>query len=635
MTGLQSGEIPYETQKEIGSGFYWTRLMGFPRASSLTSRARSLSSTSESEAVNELESIVSEYGSKNVLTLLRLAHAVGDSLGSGDVFEEDVGLPPKLNTYMQTVVASFEPSESAVNQSTERAVQYFKRFPLDKFRGKMRTDQRPLGILSKKLMNVGAKLYASSELADERTDYSDIDKRTVSAAHMSETVVGRLAYPQQYVDAMKRYYSPYDWEFQRELGFSTVLAAEWAERIVDYLYEKIEEFYLSFRQYQENCLRLVGELYDETRPLSQRLQTNEYASKKRGESISWARLVKKTEDVFWVSKDELISGVGPDDKAGFQRFLDRISRNIGEYKCQGFLGRKELEAAPMIRTNGSYLLPHPMDFARSMFKTFYYDISNWIKSGDTERDRGEIRGDVTESIVEGILSRHVDSTEGGRSADSPNVDEIDYICQMGETVIVFEAKATFPSQKVRTGTPEEMYKDVSKDLSKAVNQAEKRISQIQSHSPSLTSEAGEIEINWESVSQVVPVVVTAGQYDRIATLDHPKIIESSINPLVLSIFDLDVISRALDKHQIPDYIFERVEAVRRGQYRSLDEKDYLGTYLSLGSLQSQHSIVPEKLKQEIAETEGVDLMLNIGKNDIYVEEIVQNYGYRIEPEPMR
>jgi hypothetical protein len=78
-----------------------------------------------------------------------------------------------------------------------------------------------------------------------------------SAVRDRELLASRQAYDSQYIDAMRRSYTPFQTEFLEHRGIDMSKSIEYATQLLDIFSDRIEEICHDIRRYQTECLRIL------------------------------------------------------------------------------------------------------------------------------------------------------------------------------------------------------------------------------------------------------------------------------------------------------------------------------------------------------------------------------------------
>ena len=626
--GHRNGRLPVrESGNSPTSTFYhWNRFSGIYSKSQHNLIRGGVGSESRNFEIDKeredfLEN-VAEIGVYPSLTFLRLQNILGELAYQSDIPPSSAAFTPKFSKYCLSLAASVNSQEeggACIKNQEWRWLQRINSAPLDQFQLALRVPSlRPLGVHPPELVQNQSRLFwAETDNPNLELPDDPEQRNVVISARSSESITGRLAYANQYIEGLKRKYTPFSEEFQRIEGLDMAYIPDWSQSILELLYRREETLLQHLRWYQADCLRLIGALTkNPEQPLQTRLQTREYAYCLRQETASWAQLFAAAERYLWIDHDFLIEYIAPKSPYRFEQFLDRISQPVGEYSVSGLFEFDEIDKYPLIECNREYLAPDPMEFAYSLSKTFYYDLKRLEDEEDLSRDITQVRGRLYEQWAKTYLRRTFDESNFASGVEHPAVDEIDLIAVSGDTLLIFEVKSSFPTQPVRAGDPEKLEKELSKNILYATNQLEERLHDLQSKQPTFTSAEQGLDLNLENISTILPIIVVGGQFDRLATKDYVEFIqEDQIIPYVCSIYTLDLITQILSLEGTAQYISERIKVNEYGQMTSIDEQDYLGFFVENGTIDIYSNGPLSESLIGLAETEGVNFVGGIHGSD--------------------
>lgn len=534
--------------------------------------------------------ITSQLGVKRALTYLLLHHFVGDIvLQDCGYANGEVGLPPRIIQYGLSLAASV-PSVSYSNCISPVEKKGISQLCEVSSESSPHQQKHPeFEELQRLIANLEA-IYALSANELNSFDPDTEEFKALNAAQALNLGEDGFAYPKQYLEAMERWYSPFQYVFLQQMELNIVKAVSWAHDLLELFHNRYVDVLQQIRWYQTDALRLIGDMVEPM--FNDKVESFETdiprVELQRTEQLSWATLVPLVENRLWISRKELVARVGPENPSKFLTFLDRISKSAGRFTATKPGGFIETEKHPLIRIGNRYLVPEKRHFARSLANTFFHDITNWRvnicfndeKKGNREEDNsekanfGNIRGDITEDWVSDCVLRQFNSEQTYLNVGHEESDrEIDVLTIKGKTALVFEVKSKSLTKQALGGDLEKIYSDLENGIKGATKQLDNLIHQL---------EDGEFDDKipeLQQVSEYLPIVAVGTTYGSFGTTVYPALLEKEFVPYVVSTYDLDVITRILSASEIIEYVRDRSNQNKAGQLRSMDEMDYLGMFL--------------------------------------------------------
>ncbi len=223
-------------------------------------------------------------------------------------------------------------------------------------------------------------------------------------------------------------------------------------------------------------------------------------------------------------------------------------------------------------------------FTRALSKTFFYDLNNMNTDSDITLElnfnhRGELLEYWSYDRVNQLFQK------GGNVFHSVSWgnEEIDLVAIFDSTAVIIEVKSKFLTDDARKGDISKIKKDMNKGILAGVSQADRKIKNLQQGEWSLGDAISHESAQSEKITEFLPMVVMGGEYDRLATMDYVSLIDDqTLIPYVVSIYDLDLLSRILNVEHFIKFLRFRINAAKDGQIHSVDELDFLGLYSQTG-----------------------------------------------------
>jgi hypothetical protein len=631
-----TGLTPYEDRFLFPLN--WYNIPGLHDTSRLTV---SVPDNSTRNIIGDLKNIVRQLGIKNTLTYLSSVRLLSD-FGTSDSFtDKDIGIPPRMMEYAIALIGSFSFKQSQMKQGENSYKESLNDVDSlsdrDLTGGYCNVYNRTYGHEALEIYTTLERLYSkfndTYDAFGERP-FRDEDS-LAAAAQNSELIYGNYAYPEQYIEAMERRYTPYQYDFLTNKGLDMVKSVDWASKLLEECDNRLQDVYQEARFYQFDCLKLIGGIWEAIQDgdrLINYLKSSRHIAFQQGELESWAIFMTTAENRFWISKEEIKTKFSLYNQDRIDTFLNRISVSVGDYQVKTPFGYNQLEATPLIEFNDEYLLAHPRMFARALSKTFFYDLGEMDDHDNIELELGiKRRGNLLEQWVYDRISQLF--IDGGGEV-LVNVDwgdeelEIDVIAKLGSVALIIEVKSKFLTDKARKGCIEGIKSDLNRGILNAIDQLDTRIDLLRSGELSFSEAIGDIPFDNEDIDEYIPIVVMGGEYDRIATMEYVSQIEDqTLIPYVLSIYDLDIISRIMNTEHFIKYARERSDIAEKGQLYSVDELDFLGLYSKTGPNMYDKFLFGDILN-EIVDDEILNFTGNIIGSDHRIRQILTEFEYK-------
>lgn len=547
----------------------------------------------------------SRLGVKRTMTHILLHHYIGSlALMDSGYSNGEAGLPPRMIQFGLTAAGSVTPISSPARVALPNIEELTRLCDLDSEVLSEWWDRYEFRLSQRIISNLEC-MYALST-AEQRNQKPDSKEyEALNAATTLDLDSSGFAYPKQYLEAMERRYTPFQYVFLEKMELDIVKSVSWARQLLEVFRERIRKAKQQIRWYQVDALCLVGDLvepvFDSSGPsLEDNIPTSEL---RRAEQISWTVLIPLVENYLWISKKQLVENIAPHSKHGFQRFLDRISQPVGDFSVKGPGGFMEFEKYPLIQYNDSYLIPQIEHFSQSMANTFVYDLMDWGLEVDFANDDNEpsdldnLRGEVTEKWVEDLVKRAFGETNTYRGVQRSQSDDndIDVLAISGDKALIVEAKSKSLTKQALQGDMDKIHSDFERGVKKAADQLETKINLL---------EDGEYEgkvPGLEKVSEFLPVVAVNTEYGSFSTTAYPELLDNEFVPYIVDVYGLDVITRVLTPDGITQYVRDRIYQNVAGEIRSMDEMDYLGLFLKGPWPESAEPISSQDLVREGSE----------------------------------
>lgn len=617
----------------------WYNLIGIHDTSTIDINAPHYSTQ---EIIHQILDIVGSMGTRNALTYLVSLRAFSEFGNQDEFTSKDINIPPRMLEYAIALTGSFrsneQPSAALAEESHSGRLSKINSLSSDDIGGGYRNvSHRVYGLESILLLRKLEQLYAELMNNYKEFDLQDVDSRLAAATHESELVYGHYAYPEQYIEAMERVYTPYQLDFLVNTEIDMAKASHWAQQILTEYHDRTGGLFREARLYQADCLRLVGgisEAIEQGTALQRYLSSPQHAALQHSELTSWAQFISSAEDILWISSEQLKTQLALYNRRRIEAFLDRISVTVGEYEqsVTSPFGYNQLERTPLLEHEGDYLLGHPRMFARALSRTFFYDLGEIEKADDVDllldfNHRGDAFEQWAFDRVAQLFVDDGDHVIANLEWSNPN-REIDIIAKCGSTALAVEVKSKFLSNKSRKGNIDGIKKDLREGIIGAADQLDRKIKNLSANEWVLSNADTDVPFDNRDIDEWLPVAVMGGQYDRISTTEYvSQIDEKKLIPYVLSIYDLDTLSRIITTEHFVDYVRERIELAEKRQVQSVDEIDFLGLYARTGGKLYQDPVIGRTFG-EMASSELIDVTADISGADEEIRQVLTEFEHQ-------
>lgn len=301
---------------------------------------------------------------------------------------------------------------------------------------------------------------------------------------------------------------------------------------------------------------------------------------KIGES-GWKTFYKGLIDLFTISEADFPSELKASDY--LKQFsiepneLGRNSQfqNIGDFNI--------LTASPIIPLESNrFFIPIPYSIFEAVYESPYY----WMVEDKQYRDklaenRGKAGEEITYELLKNVLGENrvfksvkIESKKGHDDTD------VDVLCILGSKAICVQVKSKKLTRLSRKGNLQQLKKDFKGAIQDAYDQGILCRKRIIEKNAVFRDENGKKLTIIEDIDDVYILVVTTENYPSLTHQSRTLLerIETDPHPLVLTIFDLDLILFYLNKpYDLLYYIRQRI--VLMDHFVANEEMHYLGYHL--------------------------------------------------------
>lgn len=549
--------------------------------------------------VNDIRS----FGPKNTLTHL-IIHSIASEEVANDPFihRDEAGLPQQLFRYGIGLAMSIDPTENI--ECSE--VTYFD----------IVHDLRAIWIA---ILVDETQKDAAGSISNEEFDLS-------SAARDRELTVSRMAFSGQYLDEMRRGYTPFQHEFFEYKGLDISQSVEYAKEMVRDFTQRLHSILNLIVKYKGICLQILGRYQNWQEKntegsISQFRSSPVHQELKKAENQIEQELYDLAQNKLWVSENGLHFALSPRNERKPSKFIQTVSSKIQDRNFRSPFGHNPFDEFPLIEYQDEYLVTEPMFFAYSLAQRFFYTLRD-IERQEDEVEVGNRWGAHFEHWASdsAYLAFPEENVMTSVHYKTDKDRESDMVINHDGKLLVCECKGQRITLDSRRGDLESLKGDMLDGIGKGAKQATQLINGIKEDEKDLEflKKHSDFSPHPDDFSSYLPVVILGLPYDRLGTSEYVKILKDSwLTPFVVSVYDWEIICDLLTPDEIIEYISERINMNRKRYARGMDEQDYLGHYVS-GRLEEFKPILEAGVDENNISNPTANLILQGGEN------IVQN-----------
>lgn len=401
--------------------------------------------------------------------------------------------------------------------------------------------ERLLQLSEKAILNLGItdifEKTASAKISSEE-DKKKIEK---SISMRIKSIFSRGdGYVKQLVEFSDRLYSKFDSDIESSFGFTYSQCQSMIIYIYNYYYKRTEDLKDSFEKIVKSPIVNGSYLYNE-----------DYAMHSISEGY-----------VYRVRKEDLYSKFGKDTVDNIISYLsldlgneNKSFNNIDDFNI--------LYSKPIVDFESYIYMPLPINAIQNLPKLFHYEfIANKNISKTARAEYTKWRGDLIEELTAEYLNRLFKKESIHTSLyyfDKGERFESDVTVQVNDTTLLCECKSKILVLNSLKGKLESIEKDFNDAIGKAYEQAirteewimnEKYFELDESQGKSKVVELNKTTHNFK-------LCIVAENFGWIASniADYIKVENKKDLPIVLNIYDLDIITKELkDDKQFIKYL---------------------------------------------------------------------------------
>lgn len=396
---------------------------------------------------------------------------------------------------------------------------------------------------SEELLNLAEKaiLYLGVTDIFEKTinakDSSDEDKKKIEKSISMRTkniFVRGDGYPKQLVEFANRLYSEFDTDIKEAFGFTYSQCQSMIIYIYNYYCEKTEDLKDSFEKIVESPV--LNEKY---------LCNPDYGMTSISEGY-----------VYRVEKKELYDKFGEDI---VENIISYLSVGLGnENKSFNNIDDFNILYSKPIVDFGEYIyIPLPINTIQNLPKLFHYEfVANKKIIKKARANYTQWRGNLIEELTAKYLNRLFNKKNVYTSLyyfDNGERFESDVTVQVKDTTLLCECKSKILVLNSLKGKLESIEKDFKDAIGKAYEQAIRTEKWIMDGKKFELDQAkgSSKEINLNKTRQNFKLCIVAENFGWIASniSDYIKVEDKKDLPLVLNIYDLDIITKEVKDYE--------------------------------------------------------------------------------------
>jgi hypothetical protein len=548
------------------------------------------------EVVRNLRETIRAFGSERLVRELWYHELIRS--GSFAVLNEDTGITPKMTEYLYGLAVTIPPTDSTPSVGFYDVVDALS-LVYDYFR----VEQYKI-------------LAAADSPSETRRAYAQ------QLLLERELTTGRFGHGQQRREFVRRVYSPINKELTDILGFSVTEAVA-AGDAINRLYEtrlgggrllplinhvvdvgdgpfqvRFSDVYADVQETPEQaCPKVLVNVakYDKHRfnPLGSEFEVGEYTAHEE----PFGTLYKTIPERSFTPSD--VESTLNEDLPELELVVDELSVILGSYESDlsdqtGSFSKFDypfdhnpIHQYPLLKgPDEQYHLGPQNALWYSLSTRLRYDLLGSKHSGEGSRKIGT----GVESWVVGCVQNLVDDDVtllSGINYDYAD-GESDVVLLYDDTFVVIECKTRGLRLESRLG-PFGSYTAIADNVKEILEepyrkQAMKLINAIKEDRISeLRADQGTVQVSAADFSEYIPAVIVAEPLDFVGTVLYADIIEFEEVPYFGDVFGWQTICRHLSgSRDLLSYLRRRIAVGVTGQVFSIDEIDYLGSYLDHG-----------------------------------------------------
>lgn len=434
-----------------------------------------------------------------------------------------------------------------------------------------------------------------TETDEDSNNYEHFKNRVELASLNRELTTGRFVLSNQYGEAAKRSYRPYDDILEREIGFNIDDAVKFTNYISQYNYVRWK--WLFENHTSTDLSRLTEKDHYLSNIMSEINEKGNYVRDSESETfIQDCELIEAIYNDFeanshalWMPEASLHKHF-PDeyDEKKFELFLDRMSVDVGRGN-EASVGKyfyphnfNPVHKHPIFKIGEDYIIPRFRVLQWALVETFYYDL---IDLPNYEGQFGEKFGNYLEKWTRDELGKIFPESEIFINPDRGNAppneadEATDVLVTHNDDLYIFECKTGKLPLDTRKGQYDPIESEINKKIGKGHGQAVDLIEDIENGSLE-TVVANDMEINVSDYDNFHSTVIVGEPYDTFSTSLIDEFLDTEKHDsYVTDIYSLQSITELLDSPDIFTEYIEGRKLLYNNKIMSPHELDYLGLFL--------------------------------------------------------
>lgn len=397
--------------------------------------------------------------------------------------------------------------------------------------------EKLLNLSEKAILHLGVTDIFEKTIKDKAKDGTNENMKKIEKSISMRTksiFVRGDGYPKQLVEFAKKLYSKFDTDIEGAFGFTYSQCQSMIIYIYNYYCKKTEELKDSFEKKVESPILNNGYWCNPNHAMP---------------SISEGY-------VYRVEKKELYDKFGEDVVENIISYL-RVSLGNENKSFNNIDDFNILYSKPIVDFGEYIYMPLPINTIQNLPKLFHYEfVANSKISKEARASYTKWRGDLIEELTAEYLNRLFDKKSVYTSLyyfDNNERFESDVTVQVEDTTLLCECKSKILVLNSLKGKLESIENDFHDAIGKAYEQAIRTQKWIMDEKKFILGKdkANSREINLNKTKQNFKLCIVAENFGWIASniSDYIKVEDKKDLPLVLNIYDLDIITKEVGDYK--------------------------------------------------------------------------------------
>ena len=385
---------------------------------------------------------------------------------------------------------------------------------------------------------------------------ANADPLVIAFTGMHEFMRG-VGSPLQNIEGTIRRFSEHEPFIRSRLGFGVKEALSFATRIIDGIMYKMSDI-----KQPPPVLLTKQQYYDFAY----------YVQPPQDLIRAWSKAIR-------FSRGEYLEPIPSELHEAASRYLDTMTLEVSNpisFDKLNTLCPNPLWERPVVRTADQYAVPFPFYLIQNLSRRLHREL---VRHSEYVGTYVASKGKVAETWVADLMKRLVPSEQihkNVRYDKSHGYPDADVIVESGKYLIFFECTTKLLSEKTMQGDLDAIRSNLDASIRKCYNQAQRAIRAFNE---------GNLQVDLRGNPQkFITVIVTDGLYPNL-TLDMQRgtyvrdVVRGGPYPYIVSLFDLDQITEAVDIDLFVRFLNERISMSETPFIVCMDEADYLNLFL--------------------------------------------------------